>query len=125
LLPDSVLLLPMIVTLVCTAGRSAVSVMLLVKMMRSPFPGAGDRAAQLRIGADQEIRRVGRTRQQRSDYIVIFGSPVKTDEAVLRALSALSIALAVPDALRLQRRGEGGEVRQRMLCDDNVLIHES
>ena len=38
LLPESVLLLPMMVTLVCTAGRSAISVMLSLKMMLSPLP---------------------------------------------------------------------------------------
>jgi hypothetical protein len=38
LLPLSVLLLPMMVTLVCTAGRSAVSVMFDVKVMVSPLP---------------------------------------------------------------------------------------
>ena len=37
LLPDSVLLLPRVVTLVCTAGRSPASVMLDVNVMVSPF----------------------------------------------------------------------------------------
>src|SRR6516165_8316361 len=37
LLPDSVLLLPSMVTFFCTAGRSAVSVILVLKMMRSPL----------------------------------------------------------------------------------------